>query len=189
MASVSVTPLVSRWGVHKSLISSKNHRVAFCQQLSSTGMLIAKKPMRPIKRSMSTDAQRGTGNHHSNVWDDDVIHSLSTPYAAPPYRERAETLIEDIKHLFLSHMNDSCTDGADDLIKRLQMVDIMECLGIDRHFQTEIKVALDYVYSCWNKRGIGSGSRDSLSKELESSTLGFRALRMHRYNVSSGQID
>ena len=82
MALVYVTPLVSRWGVHKSFITSKNHRLAFSQQLSSTGMLVPKKTVTPIIRSMSTDAQeRRTGNHHPNVWDDDTIHSLSTSYA------------------------------------------------------------------------------------------------------------
>lgn len=65
---------------------------------------------------------------------------------APTYRERGETLVEDIKHRFLNDMKDSCSDAADDLIRRLQMVDIIECLGIDRHFQPEIKEAIDYVY-------------------------------------------
>jgi hypothetical protein len=147
---------------------------------------------------------------------------------APAYHKRAETLIEDIKLLLLSYMEDSCSDSDHDLIKRLQIVDTIECLGIDRHFQPEIKVALDYVYRlsiyaimhefhnfdlpfigladdmhlthsliiktsfmmsrCWNERGIGLGSRDSLIKDLNSTALGFRALRMHRYNVSSGKI-
>jgi hypothetical protein len=150
---------------------------------------------------------------------------------APAYRERAETLIEDIKLLLLSDMEDSCSDSDDDLIKRLQIVDTIECLGIDQHFQSEIKVAVDYVYRLsifpvihefhefdlpflgftdgmhfwmiathsliiktslmmnryWRfERGIGLGSRDSLIKDLNSTALGFRALRMHRYNVSSG---
>ena len=67
---------------------------------------------------------------------------------APAYRERDETLIEHIKHLFLSDMKDICSD--DDLIKRLQMVDTIECMGIDRHFQPEIQVAMDYVYRLSN---------------------------------------
>ena len=49
-------------------------------------------------------------------------------------------------------MKASCTDSDsdDDLIKRLQMVDTIECLGIDRHFQLEIQVAMDYVYRLSN---------------------------------------
>eukprot|EP00253_Pinus_taeda_P002730 PITA_02730 len=215
MALVCTAPLLSSWGVRKSFICSKNDSLALSQELSSTGrMLKRKKSVTPITPSMnnassgmlrpkkcvipisltasisnSNPQQRHTGNHHSNVWDDDLIHSLSTSYSAPAYRERAETLVEDIKHLFLSAMEVRYSDGDDDLISRLQNVDTMECLGIDRQFQSEIKVALDYIYSCWNERGIEPGSRDSLSKDLNSTALGFRALRMHRYDVSSGHID
>ena len=65
---------------------------------------------------------------------------------APVYHERATTLIGEIKLLLSSEMKDGCKDSDHDLIKRLQIVDTIECLGIDRHFQPEIKVALDYVY-------------------------------------------
>jgi hypothetical protein len=159
-------------------------------------MLRPKKFGTPIARSLSftvtaDDEQRRKGNHHSNIWEHDVIHSLttSTSYGATEYRERAETLTEEIKILLLSEMEDSCSDSGRDLIDRLQIVDIIECLGIDRHFQPEIKVAMDYVYRYWNKRGIGPGSRDSPTKDLNATALGFRALRMHRYNVSSGVLE
>lgn len=62
---------------------------------------------------------------------------------APAHYESVAKLIEEIKHLLLSEMEDSNRD----LIKRLQIVDTLECLGIDRHFEHEIKTAaLDYVY-------------------------------------------
>ena len=38
----------------------------------------------------------------------------------------------------------------------------------------------------WNERGIGLGSRESPTKDLNATALGFRALRMHGYNVSPG---
>lgn len=136
--------------------------------------------------SVSSDAERRVGDHHSNVWEDDLIHSLSTSYGASVYRERAETLIKDIKLQFLSVKEGS---SDDDLIKRLQIVDAMECLGIDRHFQPEIKRAMDHVYRYWNEMGIGLGSKDSFMKDLYSTALGFRALRLHRYNVSSAVFD
>jgi len=128
-------------------------------------------------------------HHHGNLWDDDRIQSLDSPYGAPVYQERATTLIGEIKLLLSSEMKDGCKDSDHDLIKRLQIVDTIECLGIDRHFQPEIKVALDYVYRCWNERGIGLESRDSFNKDLNATALGFRALRLHRYNVSSGVLD
>lgn len=125
-------------------------------------------------------------HHHGNLWDDYFIQSLKSPYEAPECHERCEKMIEEVKHLLLSEMR----DGNDDLMKRLQMVDIFECLGIDRHFHHEIQAALDYVYRYWNElEGIGVGSRDSLTKDLNATALGFRALRLHRYNVSSAVLE
>eukprot|EP00253_Pinus_taeda_P017606 PITA_17606 len=70
-----------------------------------------------------------------------------------------------------------------DLMERLLIVDNVERLGIDRHFEKEIKEALDYVYRHWNDRGIGWGSLNPIA-DLETTALGFRLLRLHRYNVS-----
>jgi hypothetical protein len=148
--------------------------------------------MAEISESLSTNLNnessipRRAADHHGNVWDDDLILSLNSPYGAPAYYERVANLIEEMKHLLLSEMEDSNRD----LIKRLQIVDTLECLGIDRHFEHEIKTAaLDYVYGCWSEKGIGVGSRDSLNKDLNTTALGFRALRLHRYNVSSGVLE
>lgn len=134
----------------------------------------------------SVSVPRRTANYHGNVWEDEFIVSLNSPYGAPAYYERVGKLIEEIKHLLLSEMEDSNYD----FIKRLQIVDTLECLGIDRHFQHEIKTAaLDHVYRYWNEKGIAVGSRDSLSKDLNTTALGFRALRLHRYNVDSGVLE
>ncbi|GLJ10691.1 hypothetical protein SUGI_0133190 [Cryptomeria japonica] len=65
------------------------------------------------------------------------------------------------------------------------MVDDVERLGIDRHFQNEIKENLDYVYRYWNDtHGIGCG-RESSCVDLNTIALCFRILRLHRYGVSS----
>nr|ABV44452.1 caryophyllene/humulene synthase [Pinus sylvestris] len=134
----------------------------------------------------SVSVPRRTANYHGNVWDDEFIVSLNSPYGAPAYYERVGKLIEEIKHLLLSEMEDSNYD----FIKRLRIVDTFECLGIDRHFQHEIKtVALDYVYRYWNEKGIAVGSRDFLNRDLNTTALGFRALRLHRYNVDSGVLE
>lgn len=75
-----------------------------------------------------------------------------------------------------------------DIFQRLWMVDTIECLGIDRHFKNEIQVSLDYVYSYWNEKGIRC-SRDSLIPDLNSTSLAFRTLRLHGYNVSSDAFE
>nr|ADX42737.1 (E)-beta-farnesene synthase 1 [Pseudotsuga menziesii] len=70
-----------------------------------------------------------------------------------------------------------------DLLERLLIVDNLVQLGIDRHFEKEIKEALDYVHRHWNERGIGWGRLNPIA-DLEITALGFRLLRLHRYNVS-----
>lgn len=101
---------------------------------------------------------------------------------------------------------------VNDLLQHLWMVDNVERLGIDGHFQTEIEVALDYVYRSvptafklfvyvlrtnaqsnqnnfgrryWTEKGIGCG-RESAFTDLNTTALGFRIFRLHGYTVSSG---
>lgn len=70
-----------------------------------------------------------------------------------------------------------------DIIERLLVVDNIERLGIDRHFQKEINEFLDFVYSHWNERGIGYNSFNSVA-DLEITAMAFRLLRLHLYNVT-----
>jgi hypothetical protein len=67
---------------------------------------------------------------------------------ATSYAERAQKLIGEVKEIFnsLSMADGGLMSPVDDLLQHLSMVDNIERLGIDRHFQTEIKVSLDYVY-------------------------------------------
>nr|WAK98082.1 3-carene synthase [Thuja plicata] len=143
----------------------------------------------PINMALITDDKgitRRIGNHHPNLWDDDFLQSLSKSSGAPSDGERAEKLINEIKGIFNAlHLNSSSTD---DLYRRLSMVDDVERLGIDRHFQNEIREHLDYVYRYWNDtNGIGCG-RESPCVDLNATALGFRTLRLHRYGVSSGML-
>lgn len=128
--------------------------------------------------------KRRIGNHHSNLWDDDFIQSLSSPYGAPSYGERDEILIAEVKEIFksLSIEDGESISPLNDLHQRLWMVDNVERLGIERHFQNEIKAALQYVYSYWSEKGIGCG-RDSVYTDLNTTALGLRILRLHGYTV------
>eukprot|EP01018_Ginkgo_biloba_P029172 Gb_05029 [translate_table: standard] len=52
-----------------------------------------------VLRSENSTLRR-TGNHHSNIWTDDFIQSINSPYGASSYVERAEKLIGEIKEMF-----------------------------------------------------------------------------------------
>ncbi|GLJ36133.1 hypothetical protein SUGI_0724860 [Cryptomeria japonica] len=74
-----------------------------------------------------------------------------------------------------------------DIAERLRAVDSVERLGLERHFQTEIKQALDYVFQYWGERGIGFG-RESLVPDIDVTATAFRLLRMFGYTVSSAVL-
>nr|R9QMW5.1 RecName: Full=(-)-beta-pinene synthase 2, chloroplastic; AltName: Full=(-)-alpha-pinene synthase (-)betapin2, chloroplastic; AltName: Full=Terpene synthase (-)betapin2; Short=PbTPS-(-)betapin2; Flags: Precursor [Pinus banksiana]AFU73844.1 (-)-beta-pinene synthase [Pinus banksiana] len=192
MDLISVLPSASKSCVclHKPLSSSTHKLKPFCRKIRILGMprprksvLMVSSMSISVNTLVSDDAvQRRTGGYHSNLWNDDVIQFLSTPYGELAYRERAERLIDEVRNIFSSM---SLEDGeSSDLIQRLWMVDNVERLGIDRHFKNEIKSALDYVYSYWSQKGIGCGTK-SIITDLNSTALGFRILRLHGYPVSA----
>ncbi|GLJ31919.1 hypothetical protein SUGI_0642440 [Cryptomeria japonica] len=153
----------------------------------------------------SKSTERRAANYHPNLWDHDFIRSLKNSYEAtlilstsklcslffcnffrlidvicvwvqsPFYAERAETLINEVKEIF----NGMSTPNSS-LLQRLSMVDSVERLGIDRHFQKEIKEALDNVYRHWNEK--------SFNADLNTTALALKILRLHRYGVSSGDL-
>ncbi|GLJ39003.1 hypothetical protein SUGI_0795040 [Cryptomeria japonica] len=91
---------------------------------------------------------RRVAEFHPNVWEYDFLQSLSSPYEAPSYCERVDTLIEEIKmDIFDGLVGDGeMNPSPRDLLEKLFIFDILQRLGIDRHFQKEIKAVLDYTY-------------------------------------------
>nr|ADU85930.1 (+)-sabinene synthase [Picea sitchensis] len=190
MSVISIVPLASNSCLYKSLMSSTHELKALCRPIATLGMCRrGKSVMASMSTSLTTavsddGVQRRIGHHHSNLWDDNFIQSLSSPYGASSYAESAKKLIGEVKEIFnsLSMAAGGLMSPVDDLLQHLSMVDNVERLGIDRHFQTEIKVSLDYVYSYWSEKGIGSG-RDIVCTDLNTTALGFRILRLHGYTV------
>nr|O24474.1 RecName: Full=Myrcene synthase, chloroplastic; AltName: Full=Aggmyr; Flags: Precursor [Abies grandis]AAB71084.1 myrcene synthase [Abies grandis] len=191
MALVSISPLASKSCLRKSLISSIHEHKPPYRTIPNLGMRRRGKSVTPsMSISLATAApddgvQRRIGDYHSNIWDDDFIQSLSTPYGEPSYQERAERLIVEVKKIFNSmYLDDGrLMSSFNDLMQRLWIVDSVERLGIARHFKNEITSALDYVFRYWEENGIGCG-RDSIVTDLNSTALGFRTLRLHGYTVS-----
>ncbi|KAF9593733.1 hypothetical protein IFM89_024737 [Coptis chinensis] len=71
-----------------------------------------------------------------------------------------------------------------ELFERLWIVDRLERLGISRYFKSEIKECLDYVYRNWTPNGI-SWSRDTIEFDIDDTSMGFRMLRLHGYDVNA----
>ncbi|XP_059072438.1 alpha pinene synthase, chloroplastic-like [Cryptomeria japonica] len=151
---------------------AKSHNLQVCSK--AVPLIPRKKLIKPIVNQALSKVEiplRRTGKHHPNLWGDDFIQSLPKhPYEAPLYAERCGGLISEIKDMFSA--------SAENVSPLLGLVDNIERLGIDRHFQKEIKEALDFIYRHWGE----------CQRDLNITALGFRILRLHRYPVSPGML-
>ncbi|KAF9605971.1 hypothetical protein IFM89_021297 [Coptis chinensis] len=57
-------------------------------------------------------------------------------------------------------------------------------LGVSRYFKSEINDFLDYVHGYWTPNGI-SWSRDTVELDIDDTSMGFRMLRLHGYEVGA----
>ncbi|KAJ0053552.1 hypothetical protein Pint_03315 [Pistacia integerrima] len=71
-----------------------------------------------------------------------------------------------------------------DLFERLWVVDRLQRLGISRYFQRQFKECTEYVYRYWTEEGISSG-RNGRVHDIDDTSMGFRLLRLHGYEVSA----
>nr|UVC58046.1 CPS3 protein [Isodon rubescens] len=70
-----------------------------------------------------------------------------------------------------------------DILTRLLAVDRLQRLGISRFFHSQIEDCLSYIYRFWTGNGVFSG-RDSEFCDVNDTSMAFRLLRLHGYNVS-----
>ncbi|KAJ9543439.1 hypothetical protein OSB04_023146 [Centaurea solstitialis] len=71
-----------------------------------------------------------------------------------------------------------------DLFEHIWVVDRLQRLGISRYFKSEIKDCLEYIYKHWTKEGI-CWSKNSNVQDIDDTSMGFRVLRMHGYDISA----
>ncbi|KAI3678920.1 hypothetical protein L6452_38224 [Arctium lappa] len=71
-----------------------------------------------------------------------------------------------------------------DIFERMWVVDRLQRLGISRYFKSEIEGCLEYIYKYSTKDGI-SWSKNGNMQDLDDTSMGFRILRMHGYDISA----
>ncbi|MCL7051851.1 hypothetical protein MKW94_012680 [Papaver nudicaule] len=101
--------------------------------------------------NISKGAERRTAKYQPCLWDSDFLQSLKSQYT-------------EQKHMF---------HGSPPPVSLLKLVDTIQRLGIDYHFNDEIKIALDTIVSAKDIYG-----------DLYTVALRFRLLRHHGYEVS-----
>ena len=70
-----------------------------------------------------------------------------------------------------------------DPLEQLELIDILQRLGLSNHFEGEMKRILEGLYN-------NDQSGDTWRKDnLYATTLKFRLLRQHGYNISQGNLE
>ncbi|KAM3389183.1 hypothetical protein ACQJBY_011376 [Aegilops geniculata] len=75
------------------------------------------------------------------------------------------------------HKPEEVSKFQESIRRQLSMVDVLQKIGISRHFASEIKSILDFTYSYWLQR-------IEIMLDAETCAIAFRILRMNGYNVS-----
>ncbi|PIA43237.1 hypothetical protein AQUCO_02000578v1, partial [Aquilegia coerulea] len=113
---------------------------------------------------------RRSANYAPNVWNYDDILSLKSVYSEDIYKEKAGQLKNEVRQL----LNESA--GSDSL----ELVDVIQRLGVAYHFKEEIKTTLNNVYI----------NKDQwLDDDLYMASLRFRLLRNNGFDVQQGVFD
>ncbi|XP_044461394.1 terpene synthase 10-like [Mangifera indica] len=107
---------------------------------------------------------RRTANYQPTIWGHDFVQSLKS-HMGKSSDERAEKLKEEVRLML---------DSAVYSVQQLELIDVLQRLGLSYQFEDEIKGILDRVYN--NKQ-----KQDG----LYAVALEFRLLRQHHFVVSA----
>ncbi|XP_074558766.1 alpha-humulene synthase-like isoform X1 [Curcuma longa] len=108
------------------------------------------------------DIVRKISKYHPSIWGDYFIHH-TTSLAITKVSIRAEELKEQIKNLFRE---------TSDILQIMNLIDAIQLLGLDYHFEKEIDAALSLI-----------SKHDAKNYELYETSLRFRLLRQHGFYV------
>lgn len=88
------------------------------------------------------------------------------------YTRRADQLKAEVRRMFHTGVDPS---------EKLELIDILQKLGLSYHFEDEVKMMLEAIYNNTTHRG-------EVCKEenLYATSLEFRLLRQHGYSVPQG---
>nr|QWQ79595.1 TPS37 [Juglans sigillata] len=148
----SKTPMISH-------ITTKN---------ASTSITVNPCPLRCMASSPVTT--RRDADYQPALWKDDYILSLTSEYVGESYTRRADQLKAEVRIMFDKVVVDP--------LEKLELIDVLQKLGLSYHFEDEVKRTLEAIYNTIHQAG------DICKKEnLYAISLEFRLLRQHGYSV------
>ncbi|MED6108163.1 hypothetical protein PIB30_020936 [Stylosanthes scabra] len=119
-----------------------------------------------IKNS-SQAIPRRSANFKPSSWNYDYIQSLNSKYKEGKYKEQREVLMEKVRSMLCKVENE---------LDQLDLIDVLQRLGVAYNFKNEIRNMLDNIYNMNKSKNM---------KDLHASALEFRILRQHGYHIST----
>lgn len=105
---------------------------------------------------------------------DKFMLSLYVNVQGETYQRRFNQLKGQVKTLLLNERRDS--------LEQLELIDVLQRLGISYHFENEIKDRLARISNKLHEKG---GKKNS----LYATSLEFRLLRQHQFDISEGSYE
>ncbi|CAK8534656.1 unnamed protein product [Lathyrus sativus] len=120
-----------------------------------------------VIKGSSLEVPRRSAKFQTSIWTYDYIQSLSSEYNEVMYKEQRLMLREKVRMMFMKMENE---------IDQLELIDVLQRLGVAYQFTNEIKNRLDNIYGTQTSK---------LENNLYATSLKFRLLRQHGYNIST----
>lgn len=118
------------------------------------------------------DVHESRREYIPSVWGDFFLtHQPCTPSELDSMKKKAQALMEMVRLI----VQDAAT--SDDLTRKLDLIDVLERLGVAYHYKKEIVELLRAMYD----------DKDSVPDDLYATSLRFYLLRKHGYPVPSGK--
>ncbi|KVH96380.1 Terpene synthase, metal-binding domain-containing protein [Cynara cardunculus var. scolymus] len=116
---------------------------------------------------------RSTVNFHRSIWGDQFL-TYNEREDQDWEEEQAKELIEKVrKELVITTLTEPMQH-----VKLMELIDAVQRLGVAYHFELEIEESLNHIYVTYGDQWIDDN--------LQSTSLWFRLLRQHGFNVVSG---
>ncbi|KAL1349797.1 hypothetical protein HN51_026278 [Arachis hypogaea] len=110
---------------------------------------------------------RRSANFKPSIWHYDYIQSLNSKYKQGTYTEPSQALREEVRMMLCKVENH---------VYQLDLIDVLQRLGVAYHFKNEIRNLLDNIYDMVDSKK---------KKDLHATALEYRLLRQHGYDISS----
>ncbi|KAL3742554.1 hypothetical protein ACJRO7_017944 [Eucalyptus globulus] len=135
-------------------------------------------PSSSPSKGRSGGVERPLAEYHESVWGDHFIKYASPSYSTKfKFLGRVEEQVEELK----GEVRKMVTNAVDKPSRMLHLIDQIQRLGIDYHFEREIDEQLERIHKSYSQLDHGEFKGD----DLHMVALMFRLLRQQGFNISS----